>query len=119
MQKLQLGKKGEDLALKYLRKKGYQYLDRNFRTSQGEIDLIFVDNKTLVFVEVKTRTGRQYGLPEEAVTLRKLNSIIKAGSRFKQLNSKLPDSLRIDVVAVEIKGKGCLNKIRHYKNVSL
>ncbi len=59
---------GEALALKYLVGKGYEVLERNYRTRHGEIDLILRDDGALVFVEVKARRGRGFGEPLEAVT---------------------------------------------------
>jgi putative endonuclease len=66
-----LGSKGEDLAVRFLEKKGYRILSRNFRTPVGEIDVIAEDRNTLVFIEVKTRTDDSFGHPFEAVTFRK------------------------------------------------
>lgn len=113
-----LGKIGEQRAVEYLQKKGYQILRQNFSCKLGEIDLVACDKDCLVFVEVKTRWSDKYGLPEEAVTEKKLKSIIKTGEYFKLLNSKTPDLMRIDVVCVELSRKGTLYSIRHLKNVT-
>lgn len=101
MRKKQLGKLGEDLALAYLLRRGYSLIDRNFSCSFGEIDLIMKDGKTLVFVEVKTRWSLSYGSGVEAVTRRKLRSIIKTSQVFKKFTKNLPKLERIDVVAVD------------------
>ena len=61
------GKLGEDIAVHYLKQNGYVILDRNFECRQGEIDIITLDEKEIVFVEVKTRTSNKYGAPSEAV----------------------------------------------------
>jgi putative endonuclease len=66
-----IGERGEDLALRYLAKKGYVAVERNYRTRHGEIDLVVRDESTLVFLEVKLRRGTGFGDPLEAVTPQK------------------------------------------------
>ncbi len=110
-----LGSVGEELATKFLQKKGYKILGKNFHSKLGEIDIIALDPSTdstgspqagsgqgtLVFVEVKARWTKEYGPPEEAVTPRKIRSIIKTGQYYKLLHPKLPEALRIDVVTID------------------
>lgn len=103
-----VGKLGEDLAVEYLKKKRYQILERNFRIRGGELDIVAIDHNTLVFVEVKTRTSHTYGLPEESITLRKLNFLVRSAKVFRAARSKhgnLPDAERIDVVTVDFTTK--------------
>lgn len=98
------GKIGEDLACLFLKEHGYQILERNFRIRGGEIDIIALDDKTLVYVEVKTRSGRRFGTPEEAVNAHKIRFLERA-AKFYKANRKslnLPNLERIDVVAVDI-----------------
>lgn len=121
MRKKSLGKLGENLAAKHFQNKGYQFIARNFTSRFGEIDLIFQDNNILVFVEVKTRFSKSFGRAEEAVTSHKIKSIIKTGDYFKLLHPELPDSLRIDVVAIELElelEEKRLLTLRHIKNVT-
>ena len=120
MRKKSLGNLGENLALKYLKNKGWEFIERNFRSYFGEIDLILKDKETLVFVEVKTRFSKSYGYPEEAVTPRKIRSLIKTVQYFKLKHPNLPDSLRIDVIAIDLdpKEEKLLN-LRHIKNITL
>ena len=68
-----LGRWGEDLALKFLKKKKYNFITKNYRTPFGEIDIICKDKETLVFVEVKTSSTDFYGLPVERVNHNKKN----------------------------------------------
>lgn len=96
-----LGDKGENLALKKLRSKGYRILDRNFRTPEGEIDIIAQKNKTLIFIEVKTRSTDKFGLAEEAITPQKIKKIIKAGQKYHSLHPKLPELMRVDAVVIK------------------
>jgi putative endonuclease len=120
MQKKSLGFLGENLALSYLKNKGYRFVARNFRSRFGEIDLILKDKNILVFVEVKTRLNDTYGTPEEAITWWKLNSLIKTANYFKLLHSNLPESLRIDVIAIMLNFSGSqLVSLRHIKNITL
>ena len=114
--KADLGKKGEEIAVKYLEKSGYKVLEQNFRKRYGEIDIIAQDKDTLVFVEVKTRFSEKYGPPEEAVTPRKLKQIAKTGQFYKLLYPELPDLLRIDVLAVDFDFRGEFKEIRLIKN---
>ncbi len=65
-----LGKEGERIAERYLLKKGYKLVERNYRCPSGELDLIVLDLRVVVFVEVKTRTGHAFGTPFEAVVSR-------------------------------------------------
>ncbi len=82
------GKKGEEIAGRFLTSRGYRILDRNFRTPRGEIDLIVLDGEYLVFVEVKSRRGNRFGAPQDAVDRRKQEHLIKA-SQFYMTRKKL------------------------------
>src|SRR5205807_6725350 len=77
-----LGRTGERLAAEELLRQGYRIVQQNFRCKHGEIDLIAEDEHDLIFVEVKTRRGNAYGLPEEAVTARKRQKIIQVASYY-------------------------------------
>ena len=80
--KNELGRWGEELAEKYFCERGYQIIERNFRHSRNEIDLVAVKNSKLHFIEVKTRRTKRYGLPEEAVDEIKIGSLLKVGEAF-------------------------------------
>lgn len=86
----------------YLSGKGYEIIERNFRSSFGEIDIIAIKDNKLIFIEVKTRWSLKFGKPEEAVNQSKLWKIAKTGEYYSMLHPELPKSLRIEVVAVEI-----------------
>ncbi len=109
---------GEQAACDFLKRAGFKILERNFRKGYGEIDIIGIDKDTLVFIEVKTRTGKQFGEPEESITPFKIRSLIKTSQFYKILNSKTPDLLRIDAVIVTINGQRKINSINHIKNIS-
>jgi putative endonuclease len=98
--RLSLGKQGEDLAARHLQERGYSILTRNYRTPVGEIDLIAGDDRHLLFIEVKTRRGTAFGVPAEAVGVRKQRQIIRAAQWY--LGSCRHPQLqpRFDVIAV-------------------
>lgn len=95
-----IGKKGEDLAARYLTNKGYQIIARNYRTPYGEIDIICRFHKVIIFVEVKTRTNKKYGLPEEAVTYKKKEHVRKAALAFLDSYDKPFGHMRFDVLGI-------------------
>lgn len=106
------GKVGEDLAAKYLRRKGYQILARNFRCRQGEIDLIAQEGDILVFLEVKMRSSGAAGLGREYVGLQKQRRIIIAAEQYL---AKYPweGPCRFDVI--ELQGPLSAPRITHIK----
>lgn len=112
-----IGKKGEDEAAKFLQRKGYTIIERNFQGRQGEIDIICMKDHTLVFVEVKTRRSAQFGTPLESIRHAKLSSIRITGEYFKVLHPNFPDAMRIDAVAVELDADGKVTNIEHLENI--
>ena len=111
-----LGRTGERLAAEALISRGYQIRERNFRCLHGEIDLVADHEQDLVFVEVKTRRGNAYGLPEEAVTLRKRQKLVQVASYYLDLHACSEHSWRIDVVAVQLSKGGKPEEIRIYQH---
>ncbi len=118
MERKNLGKLGEDLALKLLKSKGYHILAKNFHSRFGEIDIVAQENSVLVFVEVKTRWSEKFGTPEEAITPWKIRRIIKAGEYFKLTHPGLPESLRLDAVVIDLATQGKLKRIDLIKNLT-
>jgi putative endonuclease len=99
-EKKELGKKGEEKALRFLKKKGYRIIDQNYVCKMGEMDIIAKEKDTLVFVEVKTRTSTAFGLPQLAVTPFKQRQLSKVALYFLK-EKKLEDiKARFDVVAI-------------------
>ncbi len=96
-----IGAGREEMAAAYLRARGLQILERNFRCRTGEIDIIAMDEGTYVFTEVKYRRSAEMGLPQEAVGYAKQRKICRV-SDFYRMKKQLPEStpLRYDVVAV-------------------
>ena len=94
------GNRGERLAAKTLKAKGYRILARNYRNRWGEIDIIAMDGDTIVFVEVKTRSQHTQGRPEEAVTPTKQRQITRAASAWLHSHKLDNHRCRFDVIAI-------------------
>jgi len=110
-----LGSAGERAAERFLRTRGYRILARNFRTRYGEIDLVARDGRTVVFVEVKTRRGTGYGMPEEAVTAAKRRHLILAARIYLSLSRLEEVDWRVDVIGLLCTAHGSW-EVRHFPN---
>lgn len=110
----QTGRMAEELASKALIEKGYLILESNFYNRYGEIDIIAKDKDILVFVEVKSKIGAEFGLPEEMISSYKLRKV-KNMALIYMKGENLP--CRIDVVAVVLSQEGDLVRLTHYENV--
>jgi putative endonuclease len=111
----EIGKWGEQIAAEYLQQKGYEILDKNARTPFGEIDLVARLEALTVFVEVKARTTRSFGLPEEAITPRKLTHMLACAEHYAAEHEI--DNWQLDVLAVE-GAPGVTPRIEHFENVA-
>jgi putative endonuclease len=108
------GKDGEEKAAQFLKKKGFQILESNFRSSLGEIDLIAKDKQEIVFVEVKHRSSTEFGRPEEAVDAKKKRKLIQLAQGYLQGRFQ-GFSGRFDVVAI-VQDREGRSEIRHFPN---
>lgn len=108
-----LGKLGEEFATKYLKGKKYRILKTGFRFHRGEIDIIAYDKEILVFVEVKTRRGHQFGSPEEAVTPIKQEQLRKIAQGYLTANHLEDIPCRFDVLALVIDNNQDV-RIKHF-----
>ena len=95
-----IGQWGEEIAQNYLVGKGLFLITANLRTRYGEIDLVMKEGKTIVFVEVKTRTNSKYGLPEGSITRQKQLHIKQSAEFLMQEHSDWGENWRIDVLAI-------------------
>lgn len=102
MNNRELGRRGEEKAVDYLKKRGYKVLARNYHTRYGELDIICKQGDALVFVEVKTRRSTNYGSPEEAITARKKEHLRKAAALYLESAKPSFRELRFDVIAILI-----------------
>lgn len=96
----ELGRKGEDLAVRYLEHTGLVVLDRNWRCPHGELDLVLTDGRTLVICEVKTRTSGRFGGPAEAVTDAKAGRIRRLADRWQHAHRIGWCDRRFDILSV-------------------
>lgn len=102
------------MAVSFLKKKGIDILERNYRFGHKEIDIIGKDKNTIVFIEVKTGRSKNFGSPEERVNLRKQKSMIEVAQDYIQKNNLRDFDFRFDVVAINFEGE--TRKIEHIKN---
>ena len=100
--RIDLGKRGEELALNKIKRLGYKCIARNYRCPLGEIDLIARDGDCLVFIEIKTRKGRSTGYAKEAVNQRKKRQISKVALAYMKANDCCDVKSRFDVVAINV-----------------
>nr|WP_104126971.1 YraN family protein [Cryobacterium sp. Y57] len=96
----ELGKLGEDQAARFLQGAGYTILTRNWRCSEGEIDLVVQQGAAVVFVEVKTRSSVSFGHPFEAITVKKLARMRRLAAAWCGQAERWPRQIRLDVIAV-------------------
>ncbi len=128
------GRIGEEAAAKYLQKKGYRILAENYSAGGGELDIVAYHKKTLVFVEVKTRSGNLFGSPAQAVDEKKIALLHSAGNAF--IKEQCPSGrvpvfypfnitvsrkykrVRYDIVEVFLKRRAQTpDKINHIQNI--
>jgi putative endonuclease len=113
----EVGARGEAIAVRHLEDKGYRIRERNWHAAGGELDLVAQDGETIVIVEVKTRSGRAFGLPEEAMTLTKRRRLLHTAWTYLQQNNLLESAWRVDLIAIEISRGGAIGRVDHYQNV--
>jgi putative endonuclease len=110
-----LGRRGEDLAVEYLREHGYVVLSRNWRCRDGELDVVATDRDRLVVVEVKTRSSAEFGTPAEAVTDRKAVRIRRVTQAWLAAHRVRWCEIRFDVLALVARpGEPVL--VEHYES---
>lgn len=108
-----LGDFGERVAAAHLQANGYRIRERNFRTREGEVDIIAERGATLVFVEVRTRRGAAMGSAAESVTASKAARILAAAQAYVQSNEDCPGDQRIDVIALALAPDGRVLSLDH------
>lgn len=99
-QRAQLGKMGEDAAVAFLTHEGYRVVERNFRNSLGEIDIVAQEGDTICFIEVKTRQTQDFGSPFEAVTETKQRKLALVALSYLKARGSAEANARFDVISV-------------------
>ena len=120
VQRQELGKSGEDLAVEELERRGYANLARRYRTRHGEIDVVARDGETIVFVEVKVRTTGEFGTAAEAVTPSKQRRLVSMATDYLVRHRLMDWPCRFDVIALDDEpgreGKGAGKVLTLYRN---
>lgn len=113
---LKTGQLGEKIAREYLEKKGFKIINQNYRTKFAEIDLVARQGKELVFVEVRTKRGEDFGTPEDSLNKRKLRKLW-LNARGYAAGIHWQDDCRIDAVCIVLKPDDSLERLSHYQNI--
>ncbi|EHI12947.1 hypothetical protein KEK_18648 [Mycolicibacterium thermoresistibile ATCC 19527] len=119
MSRAEIGALGEQLAVGYLESRGMEVLDRNWRCRHGELDVVAADRaaRTVVFVEVKTRTGDGFGTAAEAVTTAKVRRLRRLAGLWLTVHGGGWAGIRIDVIGVRLDRSGQLRGLDHFQGV--
>lgn len=110
---MQTGSDGETLAAEYLIGKGYEILERNYRYGHAEVDLIVRKGNWLIFVEVKTRSGKSFGFPEEFVDWKKEENVFYVAEWYME-KIRWEGNVRYDIVSVL--GVGWEREVMHFED---
>jgi putative endonuclease len=111
------GDLGEQLAQKFLKKKGYRIIETNYRCPMGEIDIVAMHKKCLVLVEVRSKSNPIYGSPEESITKTKALHMERTAEYYRQKHPKSPPEWRIDLIAIEMDSFGQLTRLEQLESV--
>src|SRR3989344_9298914 len=112
----EVGKIGEEIAKKFLEKQGYKIIEQNYKTKYAEIDLIVKKKKDLVFVEVRTKVGDNFGTPEETINKTKMKKL-QGNSMAYTATKKWDGFFRIDAVCIVLKPDYSVERLNHYENI--
>lgn len=116
MKRRETGALGEKVAGAFLENNGYEIIEKNYRCAEGEVDIIATQGNTLVFIEVRTKRNRQYGSPEESITLVKSERLRGLAERYMQEQEKTKVNWRIDLVAIEMERGNRVKRIEIIEN---
>ena len=114
--KIELGKKGEELAALYLKEKGYQILKQNYMIGHSDIDILARNKKFLVFVEVRTKSKNDRGMPEDTLTKKKLRRMKNTAELYIAVNH-YEGLARLDAVCIILDVSDNINHLEHYEGV--
>lgn len=108
------GLRGEQLAQEYLQEKGYVILETNYRISNAEVDIVAKHNKTIVFIEVKTRRQSKYGNPEIAVNHEKRKNMKRVARGYINIH-RIKGEVRFDIISILLSMSGPA-EITHFED---
>lgn len=111
-----LGSKGEDIAVNFLKKKGYKIIQRNYRCKYGEIDIIAKCNNVYAFIEVRTIQAENFGIPQDFITITKTDHISKSALNFIKEESLFDHTCRFDLITITFSHILREPKIEHIEN---
>jgi len=111
-----LGRRGEEEAAKYLRSHGYRIIATRERVLRGDIDIVALDGRTVVFVEVRSRSGTTHGHPAETVGYQKQRRVAQLATAYIRRHRLEDCSVRIDVVTVTFDGPAGRPHVEHFQN---
>ena len=118
----EVGKMGENLAREFLEKQGYKIIEQNYKTKYAEIDLVceksvgFFGKNTLVFVEVRTKIGENFGTPEDTINKAKLWKVLQNSKSYTAFK-KWDGPCRIDAICIVLKPDMAVSRLTHHENI--
>jgi putative endonuclease len=112
----EVGKIGEKLAREFLEKQGYKILEQNYKTKYAEIDLVTENQKKLIFVEVRTKVGEQFGSPEDTLDRKKLWKVLQ-NAKFYSGFTGWQGPERIDAVCIVLNPDFSIDRLTHHENI--
>ena len=113
----EIGKIGEGLAKKFLEKQGYKIIEQNYKTKYAEIDLVASKKKELIFVEVRTKKGENFGRPEETINKKKIRKLWGNAMAYASIK-KWKGPLRIDAICIVLKPDYSIERLNHYESIA-
>jgi putative endonuclease len=116
MNRQEIGKLGEKIAQNHLKKNGYRIKEVNYRSKEGEVDIICKKKNFLVFVEVRTKTGSDFGIPEESITSSKKSKLVNCALSYLNEQKKADELWRIDFIGVDLQEDGKPGRVVHIEN---
>ena len=113
---LATGRRGEEIAKEYLEKKGYKIIEQNYKTKYAEIDLVAKQKNELVFVEVRTKIGEDFGSPEETIDRKKLRKLWGNATAYTT-RAKWKGVYRVDAICIVLNKDYSLEHLNHYESI--
>ncbi len=112
----EVGKIGEELAREFLEKNGYKIIEQNYKTKYAEIDLVAQSKKYLVFVEVRTKIGENFGTPEDTINKNKLRKVLQNAKAYSAIK-KWDGPARIDAICIVLNSDYSVVRLTHHENI--